>query len=75
MLSSLPVSEKKPCVDIKLSSDNGIVILKFRIFMKIINNSQINNSGYGIINLRKRLDLTYPDKHQLIIDPEIFSTM
>jgi two-component system LytT family sensor kinase len=59
---------KKPCVDIRLSSDNGIIIIEISNFFE--NNSNISNpghSGYGIINLKKRLDLTYPDKHQLII--------
>jgi two-component system, LytTR family, sensor kinase len=61
---------KKPCVDIRLSSLNGII--EFEISNYYENNKQDpkpDHSGYGIINLKKRLDLAYPGKHQLIIEP------
>jgi two-component system, LytTR family, sensor kinase len=33
-----------------------------------INGSGSDHSGYGIMNLRKRLELVYPEKHQLCIE-------
>ena len=61
---------KKPCVDIQLSSERGFVVFKIsNIFENYSNISDTGHSGYGIINLKKRLELTYPDKHQLKIDP------
>jgi LytS/YehU family sensor histidine kinase len=60
---------KKPCVDIRLSSDNGIVVFETSNYYETSSNgSGSTNSGYGINNLKKRLNLTYPGKHQLIID-------
>lgn len=60
---------KKPGVDIYLSSDKGIVIFEISNIYEIhSNNSESGHSGYGIINLKKRLELTYPNKHQLIIE-------
>jgi two-component system, LytTR family, sensor kinase len=61
---------RKPCVDIKLSSKNGIIVFEISNFYeKNSNISNTSHSGYGIINLKKRLDLTYPGKFQLIIEP------
>jgi sensor histidine kinase YesM len=60
----------KPSVDILLSSDSGIVVLDISNSYEIISKStQASRSGYGIINLKKRLDIIYPDKHQLFIEP------
>ncbi len=61
---------KKPCVDIKLSSDKQVTLtLIFQIITKIIYANSGKNSGSGLINLRKRLDLTYPGNYQLVIEP------
>jgi two-component system, LytTR family, sensor kinase len=61
---------KKPCVDIKLSSVNGVVVFEISNFYESNKNvSKAIHSGYGIINLKKRLDLTYPDNYQLVIEP------
>jgi sensor histidine kinase YesM len=61
---------KKPCVDIRLSSANGIVVFETsNYYENNSNRSGSAHSGYGINNLKKRLDLAYPGKHQLIIDP------
>jgi sensor histidine kinase YesM len=60
---------KKPCVDIRLSSHSGVVVFEISNYYE--NNTIVSNtghSGYGIINLKKRLDLTYPDNYQLIIE-------
>lgn len=57
---------KKPCVDIQINSDKGIIV--FEISNVFESNSKLQetvHSGYGIINLRKRLDLIYPGRHQL----------
>ena len=59
----------KPCVDIALSSKNGIVVFEIsNFFEKNQNVSNTGQSGYGIINLRKRLDLSYPANYQLITE-------
>jgi two-component system, LytTR family, sensor kinase len=61
---------KKPCVDIHLSSGNGVVNFEISNFYdNNLNNPEPGHSGFGIINLKKRLDLTYPEKHKLIIEP------
>jgi two-component system, LytTR family, sensor kinase len=61
---------KKPCVDIRLSSVNGVVVFEASNFYENrTNESSGNHSGYGIINLKKRLDLIYPGKYQLLIEP------
>jgi two-component system LytT family sensor kinase len=61
---------KKPCVDLQLSSDSGIVTFEIsNLYENNSNNSQAGKSGYGTINLKKRLELTYPGNYQLIIEP------
>ena len=61
---------KGHCVDINLSSDSGIVIFEVsNMCEKISNASKSDNSGFGILNLKKRLELIYPLKHQLQIEP------
>jgi two-component system LytT family sensor kinase len=61
----------KPCVDIRLSIDNGIIVFDIsNVIENSHNNSEPVNSGYGIANLKRRLDLTYPDKYQLVINHE-----
>lgn len=60
----------KPSVKIHLSSEQGIV--KFEISNLFDSNPKTNDaghSGFGIINLRKRLDLEYPGKYNLLIEP------
>jgi len=59
---------KKPCVDIKITSSDGIVSFEARNYYENDNNTDQDHSGFGIINLKKRLDLTYPGKYQLSID-------
>lgn len=63
----------KPCVDIMISSHKGIVVLNVtNSYEKKPVNGETVNSGYGIINLKRRLDLIYPEKHQLMIEPGEF---
>jgi two-component system, LytTR family, sensor kinase len=60
----------KPGVDIRLSSFSHVVEFEISNFYENKKpDPESKHSGYGIINLRKRLDLTYPDKYQLIIEP------
>ena len=60
---------RKPCIDINLTSCNGIIIFDIANFYENNStNSLTGHSGYGIMNLKKRLDLSYPDKHQLLIE-------
>jgi len=61
---------KKPGIEISLSSEKGII--EFNISNNFENSSNTNGSeqsGYGLLNLRKRLALSYPGKHELIIEP------
>ncbi|MBK7132835.1 MAG: histidine kinase [Bacteroidales bacterium] len=60
---------KKPCVDIHLTSEKGLVNFNISNYFDINSNkSESADSGYGLINLRKRLSLIYPGKHSLLID-------
>jgi two-component system, LytTR family, sensor kinase len=60
---------KKPCVDIRLTSYNGIVVFDASNYCETNTNDNVSvHSGYGIINLKKRLDLTYPGKHELLTE-------
>jgi two-component system, LytTR family, sensor kinase len=60
---------KKPSVVISLSSEKGIVIFKIsNYYDNVSKGSGMRNSGFGLINLKKRLELIYPSRHQLIIE-------
>ena len=60
---------KKPYVDIRLNSSDGIVIFEAsNYYENKINDSGSDHSGFGIMNLRKRLELVYPGKHQIDIE-------
>jgi two-component system, LytTR family, sensor kinase len=59
---------RKPCVDILISSDNGIVVFDISNFYEKNDGPKEGPSGFGIINLKKRLDLTYPGKYQLLTE-------
>ncbi len=62
----------KPCVDIKLSSQNGIVVFEISdYYEKTMTEKNPGHSGYGITNLKKRLELTYPGRYQLNIEPGV----
>jgi two-component system LytT family sensor kinase len=61
---------QKPSVSISLSCEDGIVEFDISNFYDNSTNSMVpHHSGFGIINLRKRLDLTYPGKYILLIEP------
>lgn len=60
---------KKPCVDIHLSSEKGIVSFEISNYFELNSNkSESADSGFGLLNLRRRLNIIYPGKHLLIID-------
>lgn len=61
---------QKPVVDINLLSEKGVVTLDIsNNYNKYSNKTETPHSGYGLINLQKRLDLIYPRKHRLLIEP------
>jgi sensor histidine kinase YesM len=65
--------DKKPGIDIHLSSENGTVTFEISNFYdKYSKNPEATHSGSGLINLKKRLGLIYPEKHQLFIEPGEF---
>lgn len=59
---------KKPGIDISLTSDKGIVNFVVSNYHEHNDYSRDGNSGSGLINLRKRLELTYPGKYKLNIE-------
>ncbi len=61
---------QKPCIDIRLSSDDGVIIFEIRNTYEKSGSifKSDGHSGYGLINLKKRLSLIYPGKHQLDIE-------
>lgn len=68
---------KKPAIDIRLTSGNGNVVFFIKNFCeKIPAISGKEYSGSGINNLKKRLDLIYPGRHQFSLesDDSIFIT-
>jgi two-component system, LytTR family, sensor kinase len=59
----------KPAVSINITSRQGIVIFEIsNMYDKTRENPENKNSGYGLSNLKKRLDLAYPGKHKLNIE-------
>ncbi len=63
---------QKPSVKINLSVRERVLLhLMYQTAVKITDQkNHPDHSGYGITNLRKRLDLTYPGRYQLIIIPD-----
>jgi two-component system LytT family sensor kinase len=58
-----------PAVTINLQEENEIVTIEISNFYEIEKQkTQKDESGYGIINLKKRLGLIYPGSHKLIIE-------
>lgn len=63
------LENNKPRIGISLSSKNGIIEFKIsNNYEKFSKYSKNADSGFGIINLKKRLDLTYPGKYNLVIE-------
>ncbi len=58
----------KPSLSICLSSEGGIIVFEVSNYYDKYPAADVNNnSGFGISNLRRRLDLVYPERHQLQI--------
>jgi len=61
----------KPEIKIVLNSENGIVEFEItNYFDPMIIHQTNEQSGYGLSNLRKRLDLIYPGRYILLIEPD-----
>jgi two-component system, LytTR family, sensor kinase len=59
----------EPSVILQLTSMNGIVVFSASNTVDLNTAASTGkNSGYGLINLKKRLELAYPGKYQLKID-------
>lgn len=59
---------KKPGVDIRITSSGGILTFETRNFYDSGNKPEQDHSGFGIVNLKKRLELTYPGRYLFSID-------
>jgi sensor histidine kinase YesM len=60
----------KPCIDVSLLSEKRIITFTIsNYFEKCAGSDDSGHSGFGIGNLKKRLELTYPGKYRLEIDP------
>lgn len=57
-------------IDIKIVVDNekGVLCTVENSVSESIDNIESKNSGIGLVNLRKRLELLYPDRHELQIE-------
>ena len=61
---------KENRIDIKLSYEDGNLVFSiFNTKDTFINHSE-TASGLGIANAKRRLELLYPNKHQLLIDDQ-----
>jgi two-component system, LytTR family, sensor kinase len=60
---------EKPAVRLHITSEQGIVVFKIsNCYDMTRENRHGKNSGFGLSNLKKRLDLAYPGKHRLNIE-------
>lgn len=65
------VSDKYPesWVKMELSSDEGELLMKLSNSVFEKNQSNIEASGFGLKNVKQRLQLSYPQSHSLRIEP------
>ncbi len=58
----------RPSLEINLKSENGIIFFEIsNYFDKVAGTKPDDHSGMGIANLKRRLQLVYPGRHQLTI--------
>jgi two-component system, LytTR family, sensor kinase len=59
----------KPAIDIDLISERGKIVFEIsNFFDKYSKIPETDHSGFGLKNLKKRLDLAYPEMHELTIE-------
>jgi len=56
-----------PWIRLEISTDAGLLIFKLSNSKPSLNSKKLNN-GIGLLNVQKRLQLLYPDDHQLNIN-------
>lgn len=56
----------KPAIDIGITEEKGTVTLEISNYYENNSKNELVHSGFGIINLKKRLELSYNGKYQLI---------
>jgi hypothetical protein len=61
---------KKPSIEIHLDSTGGIITFTASNYYERISSSPRDYSGSGILNLKRRLDLTYPNHYKMEIKNE-----
>lgn len=61
--------DQQPAIQILISSDKGFITFEISNYYERKHDTETSFSGFGISNLRKRLELTYPGKYQLVIEP------
>jgi hypothetical protein len=60
--------EDQPVIDIHLTAREGILIFQVKNkFDRVTDTSKDDNSGIGLSNVRSRLALLYPGRHDLVI--------
>lgn len=57
-------------VDIRLRAENGMLDLAVENTINTNKRFQVETGGIGLKNVRRRLDLTYPGRHQLSLDDD-----
>lgn len=65
---------RSPWVNLKLEISDDSLVMKLMNGKDIQNQNKLPKSGTGIYNVRKRLELLYPGKHELDItdEPDVF---